>query len=351
MDVNCVATAQLGAPFDSAAPAVAPVEVTTNASDRVVIYEAEVSLTVAGLRETFDRLRVLATSLRGYMQEMSENTIVLRVPASRLNEAMQQAEKMGEVTRRTIKGADVTDEVRDLDIRLRNLDEMRTRLYALLAKGTNVEELLLVEKELERVTVDLETIKGRMQTIRTDVAYSTLTVMLNAAIPPAEIKEVLPFDWVRGLGQDVMPETQMNFRPSQLFRTRLRLTLPPNYVKVAQRKEEMRAMSGEGVTIRVGRHENFENGTLAFWSPIVRRWLTASRVLPVNEGKELSSAHNGHGKLFAVTRTVGNRKCQYLLAIYCGEDYVYTYECWGPADVVAKDREALEASMGTLEVE
>ncbi|MEO5368100.1 MAG: DUF4349 domain-containing protein, partial [Magnetococcus sp. WYHC-3] len=324
---------------------------TTNASDRVVIYQAEVSLTVSGVRETFDRLRAMATSLRGYMQELSDHAIVLRVPASRLNEGLQQVEKMGEVTRRTIKGEDVTEEMRDLDIRLRNLDEMRGRLYALLAKGTNVQELLLVEKELERVTVDIETIKGRMLVIRTDVAYSTLTVTLNAAVPQAELREVMPFDWVRGLGEGIMAEAQVDFRPSQLSRTKLQLSWPSDYVRVAQRREEVRAMSGDGVTILVRRHENFENGTLAFWSPLVRRWLTASRILSIGEEKDFTGATGGHGRLFVADKTVGNRKIQYLIAIYCGEGHVYTYECWGPADMVTRDREALEKSIGTMEVE
>lgn len=348
-----VMTAQVGAPFDASAKsdAASASECTTNASNRVVTYQAEISLTVAGVRETLDRLRALATSLHGYMQEMSENAIVLRVPAPRLDEAMQQVEKLGEVTRRTIKGEDLTEEVRDLDIRLRNLDEMRTRLYALLARGTNVQELLVVEKELERVTVDIETLKGRMLAIRTDVAYSTLTVTLNAAVPPAEITEVLPFGWVRDLGQEFMVESQMDFRPSQLSRTRLRLVWPADYVKVAQRKEEARAMSGEGVTILVGRHDNFPNGTLAFWSPLVRRGLTASRALSLGEEKDLSGAAGGRGRLLAAAKTVGKRKLQYLVAIYCGDDYVYTYECWGPADAVARDRAALEKSMNTLEIE
>lgn len=338
--------APLVASTDSAAD-VPVADITTGATERVVVYQAELSLTVAGVRVTLDRLRAMATSLRGYMEEMSESAIVLRIPAARLNEAMAQAEKMGEVTKRTIKGEDLTVEVRDLDVRLRNLDEMRTRLYALLAKGTNVQELLLIEKELERVTVDIETIKGRLQAIRTDVAYSTLTVTLNTSLPQTELKEVFPFDWVRGLGQEVVPENDARYRPSQLSSTRLRLAWPPDYVKVAQRREEARAMSGDGVTILVSRHENFENGTLSFWSPVVRRWLTASRVMAVSEEQDLAS---GRGRLFVAVKTIGSRQFQYLVAIFAGEDYVYTYECWGAAEAVAKDRAALEKSMATLEV-
>ncbi len=104
-------------------------------------------------------------------------------------------------------------------------------------------------------------------------------------------------------------------------------------------------MSGGGVTILVRRHENFENGAVDFRSPIVRRWLTAARVFAVSEEKDV-----GRGRLLVATKTVGSRSYQYLVAIFAGDDYVYSYECWGPAEAVARDREALEKSMASLKV-
>jgi hypothetical protein len=32
------------------------------------------------------------------------------------------------------------------------------------------------------------------------------------------------------------------------------------------------------------------------------------------------------------------------------EDYVYTFECWGPVDPIAKDRESLEKAARSMRI-
>ena len=60
-----------------------------------------------------------------------------------------------------------------------NALKTRDRYLELLEQGKTVAEILLVEKELERLNATLELLKAEVNTIDKDVAYSTLSVNLT----------------------------------------------------------------------------------------------------------------------------------------------------------------------------
>lgn len=75
---------------------------------------------------------------------------------------------------------DVSEEYHDAEVRLANLKATRQRLQDFLAKAGNLNDMLTLERELERVTMDVDRIEGRMRFLREHVAFSTLTVSLVA---------------------------------------------------------------------------------------------------------------------------------------------------------------------------
>jgi hypothetical protein len=98
---------------------------------------------------------------------------------------------------------DVSEEFRDLQIRIQNSEAMRDRLEQLLRQANNVEQALQVERELERITELIETMKGRLRFLADRVAYSTITVLFQPR--PRETLEDpdsfrLPFPWLDQLG-------------------------------------------------------------------------------------------------------------------------------------------------------
>lgn len=336
------------APADQ--PAVEVPGFTTNVTDRLMIYDATITLVVPDITGALDKVRALAAGFKGYMQQMGENSITLRIPAARLNEAIAAAEKMGTVVSRQIEGTDVTDEMRDFDIRLKNEEQMRQRLTTLLEKGDKVEDLLKIEKELERVTESIELIKGKIQFMQNAIAYSTLTVKLNSPVALQELEEVIPFAWVRNLATDVTGISGRNFRPEWHFFSWMTFDLPAGYVLLHEGASSTYAMSGDGVVLLVSRHENFKNGSLDFWSKTIRRSLAASKLIAVTSEKPITLASGIEGTLLSGTKTVARIEHKYLLAVVTNEDYIYTFECWGPAGIVTRDSGILEQSIKSIPV-
>lgn len=119
----------------------------------------------------------------GYTQEVDNFQTTLKVPLGKAEEVLEKIEKLGTVTSRRISGEDLTDQLVDLDVRLKNLETLRARLTALLAESKKVEDTLKIEQELNRVTTDLERLQAQLKNANNRVAYVDMTVSFNASDP------------------------------------------------------------------------------------------------------------------------------------------------------------------------
>jgi hypothetical protein len=132
----------------------------------------------------------LAQRLGGWVQRTENKSATIMVPAEKLDAALEELGKLGKVAKRDVRGEDVTEEYLDLRIRLDNLEKARLRYLDLLNKAQNVGETLAVEKELERITVDIERLKGRLGYLERVVRYSTIQVLFERPTNPG------PVGWV-----------------------------------------------------------------------------------------------------------------------------------------------------------
>jgi len=316
--------------------------------ERLVIYNGAIHLVVERISDTLDRIKTTIEGMGGYMQEMSANSITVKVPAEKFHDAIAMVEKLGEVTKKEIKGADVTDQVRDLRIRLENAERLRKRLLKLLEKSDKVEDTLKVEKELARVTETIELLKGRLRYIESKVAFSTLTVHVNSPLPQREIAAEIPFAWVRRLGADLTRGTAGSTSAALPFWRGMKFRLPDAYIKYFESDDETRAMSAEGVMIRLQRHENFRGGGLDFWAALVRRALVEQRAFAIKDQVDLELRTGVAARLFVASKEIGGKPYGYLVAVVARRHHVYTLEAWGPLENFTADRPKLEKAIRSL---
>jgi hypothetical protein len=167
----------------------------------MLIYTASFAMGVFQVTESMDAVERIAHAVGGYLGVRDDDVIVIRVPRDRFEEAVTGVEKLGNILHRDIKAEDVTDQVVDLEARLKNAYVMRDRLTELLGKAT-VTEALSIEKELGRVTEQIELMEGKLKLIRDQLAFSTISVQF-APISKEEVHDtslLTPFPWLRGLG-------------------------------------------------------------------------------------------------------------------------------------------------------
>ena len=116
--------------------------------------------------------------------------LVIRVPESSFNQALETVKKLGRARGERVTGQDVTEEYIDVESRLGALRVHETRLLELLGQAKSVDDLLRVESELVRVRTDIEALTRRMRYLERMVSYSTLEVSLreteDLGVSPAE---------------------------------------------------------------------------------------------------------------------------------------------------------------------
>ncbi len=177
-----------------------------------LIYEAQLTLGVADVEATLRSVEAMAKEAGGYLVSRTNGQIVVRVPQARFEESVRRVEPLGEVLNRAINAQDVTDEFRDLELRLKNARGLRDRLQALLLRA-NVDEAIKIERELARITESIEQAEGRLKGLSARIAFARVEVNCQ---PRAQRSLVAPkrrwpedWAWVRrlGLGPLLMNQT------------------------------------------------------------------------------------------------------------------------------------------------
>jgi hypothetical protein len=166
----------------------------------MLAYTAEMTLAVFEVAKGLTAVEGIATAFGGYLAQRSDQQITVRVPRPRFAEAMARVEKLGDVLHRDVAAEDVTDEFVDLEMRLKNARAVRDRLMALLSAAA-VKDAMEVERELAKVTEDIERMEGRLKVLRDRIGFSTIAVSFRAPnLAPVRGAPILPFGWLDTLG-------------------------------------------------------------------------------------------------------------------------------------------------------
>jgi hypothetical protein len=126
--------------------------------------------------------RKLATGAGGYVVEESSTSIALRIPNERLDSVLASLTTLGKVTRKNVTARDVTAEYTDLEIRLDNARALEGRLKEILKQASTVAETLDVERELARVTLELDKLEGQKRLMNSQITFATLRLTLSGRI-------------------------------------------------------------------------------------------------------------------------------------------------------------------------
>ncbi|QHE51421.1 DUF4349 domain-containing protein [Pontibacillus sp. HMF3514] len=175
----------------------------TNQKEKMMIYKANISIETKDYEQYNVELRKLIQKHNGYMVSSStrkgENdqttaTIKLRVPQQQFDPFKNGLKPLnGEIVSSNTDGQDVTKEYVDLKSRLAAKKKVEERLLTFLEKADNTDNLLAVSKDLERVQEEIEVIQGKMNYLKNQSDFSTITLHIQETkviIPKAEKEEL-----------------------------------------------------------------------------------------------------------------------------------------------------------------
>ena len=205
----------------SAAPAKPDTKSAKNAGPTarapVIIYQGELKMMSDedAIPKTIDRIIDIAESFGGHIASRKDQSVQIKVPSASFRDAMTKIDAIGGIVNRSVTADDVSEEFHDLEVRLVNLRATRARLQEFLAKAPGINEMLTVERELERVAQEIDKGEGRLEFLRTRAAMSAISVALTAKPkpvapivadnkpPPPGLRTVdLPIPWLGDVGID-----------------------------------------------------------------------------------------------------------------------------------------------------
>lgn len=167
---------------------------TTLPSTRMVIKTASLSVRVKDVANANTLAIQISEAAGGYVQYSSQYEeggeradLAIRVPPEGFLPLIARLEALGHVDAKSISGEDVTEEYYDLDARLENLNEVRSRLFELLDRAAKVTDAIEVEEQLERVGGEINQIKGRMKYLQNMAGLATVNLSLYTDEKPATV--------------------------------------------------------------------------------------------------------------------------------------------------------------------
>lgn len=174
-----------------------------------LIRNADLTMEVPALAAVLTSLEQLARQSGGMitnssfsgLEQQRTASVTVRLPEAAFDSFLLEAEKLGKVVARQTYTSDVTRQYIDLEARIGNLQRQEQRLLSILEQAKTVKEILDIEKELERVRGQLESMTGEFRYLRDRVEFSTVNVYLaeTPAASPVITGVGLKGVWQRGL--------------------------------------------------------------------------------------------------------------------------------------------------------
>lgn len=161
--------------------------------ERLVIENADLAIVVEDPKARMAEINALANEFGGYVvssslyqsfasgMEVPEATIVIRIPAERLDEALERIKEGAvDVDYENRTGQDVTNIYVDLQAQLTAKEAAEEKLLEIMDQATRAEDVLAIYLQVQQVQTEIEQLKGQIQYYEESAAMSSISVRLIA---------------------------------------------------------------------------------------------------------------------------------------------------------------------------
>lgn len=245
--------------------------------NRMVVYTADLTLRVSNVRMTAKGVEDLIKKHEGFVQRSSLRSITFRVKPEKFEAVLAELEAMGELVERNVSSEDVTDQYFDTELRIETAEKSRQRLIDLLESIDETKDVLEVERDIRRLTEEIERLKGALRKLGDRVQYATITVNLQAKVVDQVAKPerdtASPFEWVRVSGIDYILDQYYEEDlsaggwkgPKFQLATEDDRPAPEGFVPIMHSRETLLAATPRDNRLRVRYIQPDQQGSADFW--------------------------------------------------------------------------------------
>lgn len=153
-----------------------------------IIRTAELTVQVKDVPKALEAVRTTTENAGGYVGKEStfrdeegaeETQVTLRVPVDAYEEVLAELEGSGKLLERTAKAQDVTEQVVDVESRIKTQRASVARIRELMDQATKLSDVVTLEGELSTRQADLEALLARQASLKDRTSLATITLSLS----------------------------------------------------------------------------------------------------------------------------------------------------------------------------
>ncbi len=147
--------------------------------DYKIVYNAKMTMAVNNQDTAAKYIQKVIAQNEGRLFKRDGYQFTFKLNPDKLESAMDLISLLGEVKERNVRSNDVTSSYYDTKVRLENAIKVRERYLKLLDRANTIDEILRVERELERINKQIDLLTGQMNLMKSLVAKATLDLELK----------------------------------------------------------------------------------------------------------------------------------------------------------------------------
>ncbi len=156
-----------------------------------VIKTGGLSYKVESTKEEYVRINSLLEQYEAYISSENENkgydrinySVSIKVPPQHFDPLINDLTKDKKVDNRWVSTDDVTERYYDLQSRIANKKKLEERYQEILKKAENIRDILEVEKNLNQVRSEIESLQGQFKLLSHRINFSTIDVSFYELVP------------------------------------------------------------------------------------------------------------------------------------------------------------------------
>ncbi|MFD8915340.1 DUF4349 domain-containing protein [Streptomyces sp. NPDC059575] len=154
-----------------------------------IVRTASLTVQVKDVPKALDEARTTAEDAGGYVgdedttrdERGNERTrVVLRVPTAKYDEVMTGLQGTGKLLERNAKAEDVTDQVVDVESRIKSQRASVARVRELMDRAGSLSDIVSLEGELSSREAALESLLAQQASLKDRTSLATITLSLTA---------------------------------------------------------------------------------------------------------------------------------------------------------------------------
>lgn len=179
-----------------------------------IIKNANINIILEEYDSKLEMIQDYLVNANGYIEnkeinkqnDLKSGHVRIKIPKNEFEKCIEYIRTLGDVRNELIFSDDITDEYYDSQLRLANMRKQNQRYKELLNKGETVEELLKIEKEMNRIAIEIEILEGKLKSWDNLVEYSKIQLMIT------EVKSLKPIIETpnKSLGQRIQENFVIN---------------------------------------------------------------------------------------------------------------------------------------------